>query len=101
MDWEFYILNYIQNNFKADWMDKLMVCVSFLGKLSLIWVLITAVCLCFRQTRKLGRSLVCSLALNVVAGNLIIKMIVNRTRPCVLNNTVDLLVNIPIDPSFP
>ena len=101
MDWEFYILNYIQNNFKTDWMDKLMVCVSLIGTLSLIWVLIGVVCLSFRQTRKLGRSLACSLILNLVVGSLIIKLIVGRIRPCVLNNTVDILVKIPIDPSFP
>ena len=39
MDWEFTLLNYIQNNIRTDFLDKLMPVISFMGKLSLMWVI--------------------------------------------------------------
>ncbi len=101
MDWEFTLLNYIQNNIRTDFLDKLMPVISFMGKLSLMWVIIAAACLCFRKTRKLGRSLTFDMIFNLIASSCIIKPIVNRPRPCVLDNTVELLVGLPFDASFP
>lgn len=101
MDLEFYILNYIQSHFRSGFLDTLAPFVSFLGKLSLIWVVIAVACLFFKKSRSLGRSLTCDLLFNLIAGNLIIKPIVHRVRPCVLNDTIDMLVKIPFDSSFP
>ena len=101
MDKEFYILNYIQNHFRTDFLDRLMPVISFMGKLSLLWVILAAVCLLIKKTRPLGRSLTIDLMFNLIGATLIIKPIVSRVRPCVLNDTVDLLVNVPFDASFP
>ncbi len=101
MDREYYILNYIQTNLRTEFLDKLMPCISFLGKLSLIWIIIAAACLFFKKSRPLGKSLACDMIFNLIAGNLIIKPIVGRLRPCTLDRTVDLLVSVPIDSSFP
>ncbi len=101
MDWEFSLLNYIQNNIRTDFLDKLMPVISFLGKLSLIWIVLAIAFMCFKKTRKMGRSLSADLIFNLIAGNLILKTIVHRLRPCILDKTVDLLVSIPIDTSFP
>ena len=101
MDWEFTVLNYIQWYCRNDFLDKLMPVVSFMGKLSLIWVILAVVCLCIKKTRPLGRSLTCYLLFDLVAINGIIKPIVNRLRPCVLNDTVQMLVSTPFDASFP
>ena len=70
MDWEFTLLNYIQNNIRTDFLDKLMPVISFMGKLSLMWVIIAAACLCFRKTRKLGRSLTFDMIFNLIATTL-------------------------------
>lgn len=101
MDWEFMILNYIREHWQSDWLDKLMPIVSFMGKLSLIWVLLAVICLCVKKTRPLGRSMACMLIFDLIACNGIIKPIVSRLRPCVLNSTVDLIVSVPFDASFP
>ncbi len=101
MDWEFYLLDYIQYEIRTDFLDKVMVAVSFLGKASMIWLLITAVCLIFKKTRPVGISLACDIVFNFIAGNLIIKNIVHRVRPCQLNKTVELLTSVPFDASFP
>ena len=101
MNEEFYILNYIQTELRTDFLDKLMPAISFLGKAGLIWIVIAVVCLFFKRSRMLGRSLAFDLIFNLIASSCIIKPIVSRIRPCVLDKTVDLLVNAPFDPSFP
>ena len=101
MDWEFFILDYIQNEIRTDFLDKVMVGISFLGKGAILWILIAAVCIIFKKTRGLGITLAIDIAANYIAGNLIIKNIVNRIRPCILNNTAELLVSTPHDASFP
>ncbi len=100
MDWEFTILDYIQKQ-RTPMLDKLMPCVSMMGKLSLIWVLIAGACLCFKRSRKAGRSLTVNLIFDLIAANGIIKPIVCRLRPCVLNSSVELLTKVPFDASFP
>ncbi len=101
MDMEFYILNFIQEHLRNGVLDKLMPIVSFMGKLSLIWIILTAVCLLVKKTRPLGRSLACDMIFNLIACNGIIKTIVGRMRPCVLNTSVNLITSVPIDASFP
>ena len=39
--------------------------------------------------------------LSFIVGNLIIKSLVNRLRPCQIDETVSLIVMIPFDSSFP
>ncbi len=101
MDFEFYILDYIQSNFRTELLDKIMPIVSFMGKLSWIWVVIAIVCLFTKKFRRLGISLSSDLIFNLIAGNLIIKTIVARPRPCTLNKTVELISSVPFDTSFP
>ena len=101
MDWEFTILNFIRWNWRSDFLDKLMPIISFLGKGGLIWILLSVVCLFIKKARPFYRSLVCCLVFNLVACNCIIKPIVNRIRPCVMNTTVELLSSVPFDASFP
>lgn len=101
MDFEFQILNYIQEHFRSGFMDALMSVVSVMGKLSWIWVVLAVVLMIIKKTRKCGITLAIDLVFNLVAANLIIKPIVSRIRPCVLNRTVQLLSEIPFDASFP
>ena len=40
MEWEFTVLNNIQK-IRSDFLDKLMPCISFLGKGAILWIVIT------------------------------------------------------------
>ena len=101
MDFEFQILNYIQEHCRSGIMDVLMSIVSIMGKLSWMWVVLAIILLIIKKTRKCGVTLTIDLIFNFVAGNLIIKPIVSRIRPCVLNRTVQMVSSIPFDASFP
>lgn len=101
MEWEFYILDFIHTYFSNPVMDVVMKFVSFLGSLGMIWIVITIILLVTKKYRTLGRSLAINLGLNFIACNLIIKPIVARLRPFEFNQSINLIVSTPIDPSFP
>lgn len=101
MDWEFYVLNYLQKNVRNDFLDKLMPLISLLGALGALWVIMAVVALITKKYRRFGRSLAFDLLFSLIPCNLIFKPIVNRIRPYELNSTVQLLVPPEIDPSFP
>ena len=101
MDWEFLLLDFIQKYLKSDFMDTAMKTVSLLGKLCLLWILLAVVTTCIKKTRRFGLTLASDIALNLLAGNLIIKPIVCRPRPCWLNRTVEMITSVPTDYSFP
>lgn len=100
MEWEFTVLNQIQKG-RTEFLDRLMPCISFLGKWGLLWIVITILCLSVKRYRKLGRSLVCNIIVDLIACSAILKPIVQRLRPYVLNTTVHLIVPPETEFSFP
>lgn len=100
MDWEFYILNYIQQNFRNDFLDMAMPFISFIGN-GYLWFLAAIVCFLIKKTRPFGRTLAINLALCVISCSFILKPIVQRIRPYDLNSTVSLIVDAETDYSFP
>ena len=81
--------------------DFLMPLVSFLGNGGLIWICIAVGLLCFGKTRRYGVMVAVALLLGLLIGNLILKPLVARPRPCHLHPQVELLIPVPQDYSFP
>ena len=100
MDWEFTVLNNIQE-WRNDFLDKLMPCISFLGYWAILWIVITILCLAVKRYRKLGRSLAFDIIFGAIVCNIIFKRIVQRIRPYDLNSTVNLIVPPESEFSFP
>lgn len=98
---EFFILNWIQANCRCAFLDALMPAVSALCSHGEIWIALALVLLLIKRTRKLGAVMAVALVLDVVCCNLLLKPLVGRLRPCVVNPAVTLLVAIPTDASFP
>lgn len=101
MDTEYAILNYIQENYKSLMFDNITRVLAYLGSMSMIWVVLTIICLIVKKYRRVGISLAANFIFNAVAANVIIKTIVARPRPCTLNTTVELITKVPFDASFP
>ena len=101
MEWEFHVLNYIQNNIKNPVLDIIMPVISMLGAVGIAWIIMTIITLITKKYRRLGIKLAFTMILSLINCNLIIKPIVNRIRPYDLNTTVQLMVSPEIDPSFP
>ena len=100
MEWEFMVLNALQKGRTALW-DRLMPCISFLGTWGILWIVITVLCLAVKQHRRLGISLAFNMGIDLIACNALLKPIVARLRPYVLNTTVSLLVPPETEFSFP
>lgn len=99
MAWEFTILHLIQN-FRTPWMDQCMLWITHLGDKGQFWVLLAAVFLVFKKTRKMGMTMAVSLFLGLLLGNICLKNLIARPRPCWVQE-VEMLLSVPRDFSFP
>lgn len=82
-------------------LDAVMVFLSLLGDNGLIWLAISIVMLFFKKTRRCGLTIMGAMALSFLLGNLLIKNLVARPRPCTVDTSVALLIPIPGEYSFP
>lgn len=101
MDWEFAVLDFIHNNIANPVLDFVAVFISSLGTMSILWVVLTAVLLINKKTRRLGAAMAVAVILVFIIGNLILKPMIARVRPYEINSTINLLVAKENDYSFP
>lgn len=100
MSWEFDILYAIQN-IHTPILDKIMVALSTLGNAGIFWIVLSVILLIPKKYRKSGFQMMLSMALCYIVGNLILKNLIARDRPCWIHPSVQLLVKSPWDYSFP
>ena len=98
-DWS--ILYWIQNNLKCSFLDFLVPKITLLGDIGFVWIVIAIIFLLTRKNRRLGILLSIGLIAGVVIGNLILKQLICRPRPCWDNTAIELLISNPKDYSFP
>ena len=94
------ILEWIQSTLRCDFMDAVMGFFSYIGEAGIIWLAIAITLLFFRRYRAAGVMMVAALALGYLIGDIGIKHIVCRPRPCHVNE-IDMNVFIPTSYSFP
>ena len=98
---DFAVLDWIRENLSCGFLDGLCVVISGIWHMGLPCILLAAVLLLFRRTRKTGTCLALAILFGFVFGNLILKNAVARIRPYDLKEGIDLLVNRLKDYSFP
>lgn len=98
--WEFPFLDALQKIHNPI-LDRLMVAVTSLGNIGIFWILTGLLMLFFKRTRRCGFTVLLALLFSLLAGNLILKNLVARSRPCWINPDVALLIPNPGDFSFP
>lgn len=94
-------LNYIQGNMRCSFLDRIMPEISLLGNGGLIWIILTAAMLFSKDYKKIGLTLTVGLTLSLVMGNMILKPLIARPRPCWSEAGMQLLIAMPRDFSFP
>lgn len=100
MDWEFDFLYAIQS-IRTPFLDKVMALLSTLGNAGALWIVIGVVLCISKKYRRGGLQMLSAELLSFIVGNLILKNMVDRLRPCQIDETVNLIVTIPFDSSFP
>lgn len=98
---DFAILNFLHEKLSCGFLDGVFLFFTRLGNAGIVWFLIAAVLLCTKKYRRGGIVMLCALAFGFLTGNLILKPLVARPRPCWINETVALLISVPHDYSFP
>ena len=99
LDWT--ILHWIQDTLVCPALDFLMPRITRLGNGGAVWLLAAAALLITKKYRRYGVLLLVRLALGVLTGNLTLKPLIARPRPCWVDESVRLLIPNPTDYSFP
>lgn len=97
---EFGILYFLQS-LHTPWLDVFMKEITGLGDSGIFWIITGIVLLCFKKTRIIGFCVILSLAVGFLMGNMILKNLVARERPCWIDTSIPLLIRNPKDYSFP
>lgn len=98
---DFEILDWIQANLRCDFLDFLMPLVTLYAEHGILLIGIGVVLLLFRSHRVCGVAVLTGLAGGLLIGNLGLKNLIARARPCWINTDVSMLVSVPTDYSFP
>lgn len=99
IDWN--ILRWIQDTLTGPFLDLLMPKITLLGNGGAIWILAAVILLCTKKYRRQGILLLAGLIAGVLVGNVCLKHLIARPRPCWLDSSVQMLIANPTDYSFP
>lgn len=95
------ILGFVQANLHNVILDKILPFISMIGNDGAIWVAIAAVFLSISKYKKYGIMIVVAVLLSALSGEVVLKPLLARVRPCNLNTFVPMLIPRPADYSFP
>lgn len=98
---DFFILDFIRENLRCDFLDYLMQFLSYIGEAGAVWFAIAFVMLFFKKTRVCAVVMILSMGVCLILGEFVLKNLVCRVRPCHINLSVEMLVKKPRSYSFP
>ncbi len=98
IDWT--ILHWIRDTLQCGALDFLMPKITALGNGGIVWIAAAAAMTISKKYRKYGITMLAALAAGVLVGNVCLKHLAARARPCWLES-VPLLIRNPTDYSFP
>lgn len=100
LELEFSLLYFLQemHNPILDWV---MAAITSLGDHGWFFLFLGILLLWVKKTRRIGFAILLSLIAGGIAGNMILKPLFMRDRPCWLDQAVPLLIQNPKDYSFP
>ena len=98
---DFAILDWIQSHLKCGFFDHVLTFITYLGSFGIIWILAALLFLFFKKYRRCGITMGAGMLSGLLIGNLLLKNLVRRPRPCWGDSAVELLIRMPSDFSFP
>lgn len=97
---EFEILYAIQN-LHTQLLDLIMITVSKIGNVGMVWIAMALALMLSAKSRRCGFLMLVSMAICLLLGNVFLKNLIARERPCWIDLSVPLLIPNPTDYSFP
>lgn len=95
------LLFWIQEHLATPLLNPVMLFFSTIGNVGAVWLVLGAALLLTKKYRRAGIAVILALGLCFVVGNLGLKPLFARSRPCWLYPEVPLLLPSPGDFSFP
>ena len=97
---ELQILHAIQG-IHQEWLTEILRFFTTMGESGLVWIVIAIVLTCIPKTRKCGLTMMIAMAVTYLVGNLFLKNVIARPRPCAVDNSVILKIPFSSEYSFP
>ena len=98
---DYIILNAIQQSMRSEFLDSFTLTLSYVTTSGAIWVAVGIAMLFSRKHRASGIIMLASLTAVFLTGDVLLKHIVNRPRPFIVNTDIALLIKSPLGSSFP
>ena len=87
---------------RTDALDRFFVTLTkAVGSYGQLWLAVAVVLLIFKKTRRTGVAVLISYAAVFLLGQLLLKNVITRPRPCQIDQTFALLIDRPTSSSFP
>lgn len=99
IDWS--ILYGIQEHIRCAFLDVIMPLITMLGNAGIVWIAAAVAMMITKKFRRTGVLMGVGMILGILIGNLLIKNLAARERPCWLDESVLMLIKVPSDFSFP
>lgn len=82
-------------------LDQIMIAITLFGNGGIGWIILGILLLFFKRTRKCGITMLLSMGICLIIGNIALKNLVGRLRPCQIDAGVRMLISTPGGYSFP
>ncbi len=96
---DFMIIDAIQEHLRCGFLDAVIPVMTHFG--IVIWIAAALLFMYLKKYRKCGISMGAGMIMGLLVGNLILKNLIARDRPCWINDSIQLLIEMPDDFSFP
>ncbi len=98
---DFSVLYWIQENIRTVFLDGFAGILNSVFNAGIFWIVLGAVLIIFRKTRTAGFMVLAAMGLALIVGELSMKNIICRPRPCHIDTAIALAVKRPDSFSFP
>lgn len=98
---DFRILGFIQEKMRCKALDCIMPKISMLGNFGIIWIICVIMLISSNKYEDTGEQITIGLIVGILLGNVLLKHIFARPRPCWVDRDKPLLIKEPKDYSFP
>lgn len=93
--------DFIQQHVSNSFLDKAFPIITNLGEGGAIWIVISLALLLSKKYRKVGILTLAALLINYLIGDILLKNIIERPRPFISIEGIELLIKPPSSFSFP
>ncbi len=98
---DFQILYFIQEHLRCTALDAVMPVITYSGSAGIIWIITAFILIMIKKYRVCGMKMLIGMMAGLIIGNLLLKNLIARERPCWIDTELQMLIPVPHDYSFP